>query len=56
VYDLADDTLTRLDHPSGTFTFFAGQGTYFGSADEIFAQWQDSTHLSITHISPKGTR
>jgi dienelactone hydrolase len=45
-YDLATSTLTRLYHPGGTFGFFAALGTYFASEDEIFAQWQDSTHPS----------
>jgi dipeptidyl aminopeptidase/acylaminoacyl peptidase len=44
VYDLAGDRLTSLDHPSGTYAFFGDTGTYFGPDDEIFAQWQDSTH------------
>jgi dienelactone hydrolase len=39
-YNLASETLTQLDHPSGTF----GRETYWGPAGEIFAQWQDSTH------------
>ena len=37
-YDLADDILRRLDHPSGY-----GRA-YFGPEGEIFAHWQDSTH------------
>jgi len=45
-YDLTTHTLTRLNHPGGTFGFFGGLGTYFGPGDEIFAQWQDSTHPS----------
>lgn len=38
-YELAADTLTRLEHPRGTF-----HGAYFASDDEIFAHWTDSTH------------
>lgn len=45
-YNLQSNRLTRLDHPSGTFGFFGGAGTYFGPEGEIFAQWQDSTHPS----------
>ncbi len=44
VYDLVHGTLTRLDHPGGTFTFYGLPGAYFGPADEIFAHWQDSAH------------
>jgi dienelactone hydrolase len=43
-YNLRSRRLTRLDHPSGTFGFFGGAGTYFGPGSELFAQWQDSTH------------
>jgi dipeptidyl aminopeptidase/acylaminoacyl peptidase len=43
-YNLPSHRLTRLDHPSGTFGFFGGAGTYFGPEGELFAQWQDSTH------------
>lgn len=43
-FDLADNRLTRLDHPSGTFTFSEGAGTYFGPGGEILAQWQGPTH------------
>ena len=43
-YDLKNDKLKRLQHPGGTFTSFGNIGTYFGPGDEIFAQWQDSTH------------
>jgi Tol biopolymer transport system component/dienelactone hydrolase len=43
-YDLMSDTLTLLDHPSGTFGFFGDARTYWGPEGEIFAQWQDSTH------------
>jgi dipeptidyl aminopeptidase/acylaminoacyl peptidase len=37
-YELATDTLRRLDHPGGTFW-----GAYFATSDEIFAQWTSST-------------
>jgi dipeptidyl aminopeptidase/acylaminoacyl peptidase len=44
VYSLADDTLTKLDHPGGTLGgFFGGQ---FAPNGEIFLTWQDSTHPS----------
>lgn len=46
LYDLTAQTLTKLDHPAGTFVFFAGLGTYFGPEGEIFAQWQDAAHPS----------
>ena len=39
VYDLATTALSRVRHPSGTFS-----GAYFGGDDEILANWQDSTH------------
>jgi dipeptidyl aminopeptidase/acylaminoacyl peptidase len=38
-YDLRDDTLTRLEHPAGSF-----DEIYFVPSGAIFAQWQDSTH------------
>ena len=44
VYDLTTSTLSRLDHPSGTYGFWGVVGVYFGSDNEIFAQWEDSTH------------
>lgn len=43
-YDLATDTLTRLNHPNGLFFTFGGVGTYFGPTGEIFAQWENSTN------------
>jgi dipeptidyl aminopeptidase/acylaminoacyl peptidase len=43
VYDVASDKLTKLEHPSGTYDFWSGSGTYFGPDSEIYAQWQDST-------------
>jgi dipeptidyl aminopeptidase/acylaminoacyl peptidase len=46
LYDLTTQTLSKLNHPSGTFGFFAATGTYFGPGDEIFAQWQDAAHPS----------
>jgi len=46
VYELKTQNLTRLNHPGGTFYFFDGSGTYYGPGDEIFAQWEDSTHPS----------
>jgi dipeptidyl aminopeptidase/acylaminoacyl peptidase len=45
LYDLASHARTRLNHPGGTFDFFAGSGTYFGpGGGEILAQWQNATH------------
>jgi dipeptidyl aminopeptidase/acylaminoacyl peptidase len=44
LYDLNDQTLKKLDHPSGTYGLFAVAGTYFGTNGEIFAQWQDASH------------
>jgi dipeptidyl aminopeptidase/acylaminoacyl peptidase len=46
LYELTAQTLTKLDHPSGTFGIFAVAGTYFGTEDEIFAQWQAAAHPS----------
>ena len=46
LYELTAQTLTKLDHPSGTFGLFAVAGTYFGTEDEIFAQWQAAAHPS----------
>jgi dipeptidyl aminopeptidase/acylaminoacyl peptidase len=45
-YDLVEGVLTRSSHPFGTYGFYSDIGVYFGSNEEIFAQWQDSTHLS----------
>lgn len=45
-YDLATQTLTQLNHPGGTYGFWAGPGNYFGPEGEIFAQWEDATHPS----------
>ncbi len=39
VYDLETDTLTRLHHPSGTYS-----STQFGANNQIIALWDDSTH------------
>jgi hypothetical protein len=44
VFELATQTLKRLRHPSGTFGLFAEGGAYFAPHNEIFADWQDSTH------------
>lgn len=44
IYELESGSLTRLNHPSGTYGFYASLGTYFGPSGEVFAQWQDSTH------------
>jgi dienelactone hydrolase len=39
IYDLETETLTRLPHPPGSYTW--GQ---FGSTGQIVAEWTDSTH------------
>ncbi|MFO0701740.1 MAG: prolyl oligopeptidase family serine peptidase [Nitrospira sp.] len=44
LYDVGTGTLTPLRHPRGTYAYYPGSGTYFGSPCEIFAQWQDSAH------------
>ena len=45
LYDLKDQMLRKLDHPSGTYGLpFASVGVYFGIDGEIFAQWQDASH------------
>lgn len=44
LYDQTAQTLTKLNHPSGTFGFFGFGGAYFGLEGEIFAQWQDAAH------------
>jgi dienelactone hydrolase len=44
IYDLANKTLKRLAHPAGTFASDLRMGMYFHTSDEIFTQWQDSTH------------
>ena len=46
LYKVATQRFTKLDHPGGTYGFFANVGTYFGMEREIFAQWQDATHPS----------
>jgi dipeptidyl aminopeptidase/acylaminoacyl peptidase len=46
VYHLSQQTLKKLEHPSGTYMAYNGVGTYFMTSGEIFAQWQDSTHPS----------
>lgn len=43
LYHLANRSLSKLTHPSGTYAL---AGTYFNSNTEIFAQWQDSQHPS----------
>ena len=40
VYDLATKTMTKLEHPQGSF----GMRTFFVSKDEIYATWEDSIH------------
>jgi dipeptidyl aminopeptidase/acylaminoacyl peptidase len=55
LYDLATETRTKLNHPRGTFEFFAGTGTYFGPGGEVFAQWQDAAHPSQLIALDAGT-
>jgi dienelactone hydrolase len=43
-YDLVGETLTQLNHPGGSFSFYGGTGTYFEPQGEIFAQWTDATN------------
>lgn len=42
IYDLAGKTVSKLEHPQGSF----GMRTIFASRDEIYANWEDSTHPS----------
>ncbi len=44
VIEAATGGITRLDHPNGTYGFWATLGIYFASDDEIYTQWQDSCH------------
>ncbi len=44
VIDVATGTITRFDHPGGTYGSGATAGIYFASDDEIYTQWQDSSH------------
>src|SRR5262249_33140847 len=39
VFDLTNNTLTKLNHPGGNYSTM-----YFAPDGEIFAQWTDSTH------------
>jgi dipeptidyl aminopeptidase/acylaminoacyl peptidase len=48
IYNLDKNKLSRLEHPSGTYMAFGGAGTFYYTNDEIFAQWQDSTHPTQT--------
>ncbi len=41
IYDLEHSTLTKLDHPAGTYN-----SAYFMPDNEIFANWQDATRPS----------
>lgn len=45
VYDIESSIATKLNHPSGVYGGYAGNG-YFVSDNEIFVTWQDSTHPS----------
>lgn len=42
LYDLVENSLTRLDHPGGSYAY--GSWPYFAPKGEIYADWQDSTH------------
>lgn len=44
VYDLERNTLHRLEHPGGSYSFFGGGGTYFAGDGTIHAVWEDATH------------
>ena len=55
LYDLVSQTRTKLNHPGGTFDFYAGSGTFFGPGGEIFAQWQDAAHPSQLIALDAGT-
>jgi len=44
-YDVAAQTATRLDHPSGVLGSYNGN-VYYVSDNEIFLTWQDSVHPS----------
>jgi pimeloyl-ACP methyl ester carboxylesterase len=39
LYDIASGAITELQFPSGAYN-----GIYFGPDDEVFAEWEDSTH------------
>jgi dienelactone hydrolase len=48
-YDLTSATLIKLGHPQGSYLIWSFidaffRGTYLGPSNEIFAQWQDSSH------------
>ncbi|MEP6985373.1 MAG: prolyl oligopeptidase family serine peptidase, partial [Chloroflexota bacterium] len=45
VYDIAAQTATRLDHPSGVWGGYNGNA-YYVSENEVFVTWQDSVHPS----------
>lgn len=45
-YDLTTHSVTRLDHPGGSFGLYGANAAHFAPNDEIFALWQDSTHPS----------
>lgn len=42
LYDLAEEKLIQLDHPSGSYE--TGMGTYFYSQEEIYTGWEDASH------------
>jgi dipeptidyl aminopeptidase/acylaminoacyl peptidase len=46
IYDLPNNRLVPVNHPEGSYGFFAELGVYFGPNNEIFAQWQDSANPS----------
>ncbi|MCP4427534.1 MAG: prolyl oligopeptidase family serine peptidase, partial [Chloroflexi bacterium] len=42
-YNLEHETLTRLNHPTGSFPLY-GTGPKFVTEDEIYSGWQDAVH------------
>jgi dipeptidyl aminopeptidase/acylaminoacyl peptidase len=53
LYDLDERSLTRLDHPGGTYAYTSWP--YFALDGEIYADWQDSTHPSRVVALDAGT-
>ena len=41
LYHLGDHSLTKLDHPAGTYAFYP---PYFGPNNQIYTHWTDATH------------
>lgn len=44
LYDIANQILSPLNHPDGTFGAYKKLGMYFNKKGNIFTQWQNSTH------------